>query len=657
MGEVSRCAPRHSLRSMGIAAQASPLKSCPSGMRPLFRILICCLAFIPVHAAPDPSTSNPGFTCFTPAPPTRLLLEDWARRRAQPAAESTLGSKALLLVRVDFSDLPGAPFTPAQGTNLLGDLNDFFAAMSSGRMRFHPPGGGSDFTPVLRMPLPASIYGLLNPAQLRADAFNAAIAAGFDPADYNLDVICTGNVPGYGFTGQAYVGLRGAWMKNAFSHAGPIAHELGHNLGLNHANLWDTSGADVIGPGREIEYGDTSDTMSLSTGYSRHFNARSKHLLGWLDDTDLAQPSVSTVVRLLPHDLPPSTPGPRAMRIARGTRTNYWMGFRQLHTNAPVSAVGLGIRWADPTNRPTLFLDTTPGSAAGVSDGFLRPGHTFSDPLLDVHVTPIGTVGTPVEALDVDIRFGPFPGDRPPVATLTPPPATVPAGTPVTFTVTASDPDDDPLAYGWDFGDETVLPNQPSITRTFASPGHVMARCIVSDRRGGTTSVQARIRVGTTTGSDIGGLILRQGQPLDGVTLSVSGNPVAHTAQDGRFLVPGLNNGTRLIRPHRDGHVFLPRQREVTVTDADFDGADFTTFAIGDLEPVELSPAAGTWRFLDNGSDPGPAWTTDTFNDAAWRSGPAPLGYGFADLATTVSFGPNPNGKWITTFFRRNFTV
>ena len=43
--------------------------------------------------------------------------------------------------------------------------------------------------------------------------------------------------------------------------------------------------------------------------------------------------------------------------------------------------------------------------------------------------------------------------------------------------------------------------------------------------------------------------------------------------------------------------------------------------------------------------------------DGGWPSGAAPLGYGASGLGTTVGFGPNPNGKWITTYFRRTFSV
>ena len=62
------------------------------------------------------------------------------------------------------------------------------------------------------------------------------------------------------------------------------------------------------------------------------------------------------------------------------------------------------------------------------------------------------------------------------------------------------------------------------------------------------------------------------------------------------------------------------------------------------------------WKYLDNGSDPGTAWRAAAFDDSAWASGPAELGYGDAP-ATTVSYGSNATAKHITTYFRRTFTV
>ena len=78
--------------------------------------------------------------------------------------------------------------------------------------------------------------------------------------------------------------------------------------------------------------------------------------------------------------------------------------------------------------------------------------------------------------------------------------------------------------------------------------------------------------------------------------------------------------------------------------------------ASGTLPSDALLPTGSIWKYLDNGSDLGTTWRAISYTDTAWLSGPAPLGYGNA-ASTTVSFGPDPNNKFITTYFRTAFTV
>ncbi|HTD67667.1 MAG TPA: Ig-like domain-containing protein, partial [Candidatus Limnocylindria bacterium] len=63
------------------------------------------------------------------------------------------------------------------------------------------------------------------------------------------------------------------------------------------------------------------------------------------------------------------------------------------------------------------------------------------------------------------------------------------------------------------------------------------------------------------------------------------------------------------------------------------------------------------WKYRDDGSDQGTAWRLPAFDDTAWASGPAELGYGDGDEATVVSFGPDPNNKFVTTYFRCAFMI
>lgn len=72
---------------------------------------------------------------------------------------------------------------------------------------------------------------------------------------------------------------------------------------------------------------------------------------------------------------------------------------------------------------------------------------------------------------------------------------------------------------------------------------------------------------------------------------------------------------------------------------------------------IALVPKGATWSYLDNGSDQGTLWRELTFDDSAWLTGSAELGYGDGDEATVVGFGPDPSNKYATTYFRHTFNI
>jgi len=74
-------------------------------------------------------------------------------------------------------------------------------------------------------------------------------------------------------------------------------------------------------------------------------------------------------------------------------------------------------------------------------------------------------------------------------------------------------------------------------------------------------------------------------------------------------------------------------------------------------EPIARIAAGSTWRYLDNGTYPGSTWTATDFDDSAWKSGAAELGYGDGDEATEVSYGSSSGNKYISTYFRKTFTL
>ncbi|NOY27022.1 MAG: lamin tail domain-containing protein [Oligoflexia bacterium] len=71
-------------------------------------------------------------------------------------------------------------------------------------------------------------------------------------------------------------------------------------------------------------------------------------------------------------------------------------------------------------------------------------------------------------------------------------------------------------------------------------------------------------------------------------------------------------------------------------------------------EDVELVAAASTWRYRDDGALTDSDWMLAAYDDSAWASGVAPLGYGDSQT-TVVSYGADANAKYTTTWFRLAF--
>ena len=70
-----------------------------------------------------------------------------------------------------------------------------------------------------------------------------------------------------------------------------------------------------------------------------------------------------------------------------------------------------------------------------------------------------------------------------------------------------------------------------------------------------------------------------------------------------------------------------------------------------------LLPRSSEWKYLDDGSNQGEAWFEAEFDDSKWKSGKARLGYGNDGEVTKTQYGSDSENKYITTYFRRSFTL
>jgi hypothetical protein len=71
----------------------------------------------------------------------------------------------------------------------------------------------------------------------------------------------------------------------------------------------------------------------------------------------------------------------------------------------------------------------------------------------------------------------------------------------------------------------------------------------------------------------------------------------------------------------------------------------------------ELIGGTSQWKYYDLEFQPPMQWKSLQFDDSGWKSGFSRFGYGNGNEATTISFGTDANNKFITSYYRKNFTV
>ena len=70
-----------------------------------------------------------------------------------------------------------------------------------------------------------------------------------------------------------------------------------------------------------------------------------------------------------------------------------------------------------------------------------------------------------------------------------------------------------------------------------------------------------------------------------------------------------------------------------------------------------LLPYNSPWYYFDDGYLPALDWAQTTYDDGDWKYGVGQFGYGDGDEATVVSYGPDDEHKFVTTYFRTYLTI
>ncbi len=336
-------------------------------------------------------------------------------RAAEAPTPNTVGAKQVLVIRVDFADFPGEPVSLATAQSVLQACATHFDAASYGDTSLNPTISAA----VYRLPRTGTSYALAaDDTGLHRDARTAA-SANYTLEAYDRIIVVfpnlgTSRVPGSRITygGLASVGGVNAWINGPNSFVlNTVSHELGHNYGLLHANLWRVTDQNPVSDaGNSIEYGDPFDMMSSGTvtGVTRdqrhHFNMWSKNRLGWLPDSaaqTVTQSGTYRIHRFDSKDVPRDRP--LALRVFRDGVRWYWIGLRQNFSTGALRGDGAYVVWGYNQRLQSQVLDlNTPGVNA--NDAVLAIGSTFTDARYGVTIRPLARGGAePEQWLDVEV--------------------------------------------------------------------------------------------------------------------------------------------------------------------------------------------------------------------------------------------------------------
>src|SRR5688572_18885390 len=238
----------------------------------------------------------------------------------------------------------------------------------------------------------------------------------------------------------------------------------------------------------------------------------------------------------------------------------------------------------------------------------------------------------------------------------------VPLGTPIPFNVEASVPGAtvtrvDFYRGGGLIDSDASAPYSTTVVNAPLGTNSLAAVAVDNAGLSWTSAVVnvAVLNLGVTIVSPADGSIYLSS---NSITVSAVGLLNSGTMTNVEFFVDGTKFGEDASAPFSSAwNTVTSGSHRFTAVGRDNAGNTWNATPVNIAVARTFVPRGAVWRFLDNGTDQGTAWTAPSFNDSSWLSGPAELGYGDGDEVTLVGFGPDAANRYITTYFRHSFNV